>query len=154
MKIITLPDPRLRKKSRSLTIAEINSDKMRRFIVQLAESMTKGNGIGIAAPQVGENIRVIIIDTDKGQVCFINPKILWKSFRQEVAEEGCLSVPEVYGQVKRAKSVLLIYRDQEGKRKKLKAKGLFARVLQHEIDHLDGVLFIDRMIKKGNKKII
>lgn len=148
LKILTTPDPRLQKKSQRLTLAELKTPAQQKFIAELIEAMGKYEGVGIAAPQVGKNIRIIIVDTEHGPEAFINPQIIWKSLGKEVGEEGCLSVPGVWGLVKRSKSLFLTYRAPNGQRKNLRAKGLMARVLQHEIDHLDGILFIDKMIQQ------
>ncbi|MFA6533942.1 MAG: peptide deformylase [Patescibacteria group bacterium] len=147
MKVITLPDPRLRLRAKKISLTKLAEPKFQRFILDLAKIMKTDQGIGIAAPQVAESVRLMIVEVDGGPMPFVNPQILWKSIRQEVGEEGCLSVPGVYGLVKRARQLLLTYQEPSGKRKNLRAKGLLARVLQHEIDHLNGILFIDRMIK-------
>jgi peptide deformylase len=110
--------------------------------------MIQEDGIGIAAPQVGESIRLVIINQKDKPLIMINPRIITKSIRTEIAEEGCLSVPGVFGMVKRAKKIKATALDASGKQYVLKAEGLLARVIQHEVDHLNGILFIDKMIKK------
>lgn len=110
----------------------------------MTKTMLKTDGVGLAAPQIGKNIRLAVINSKDGVFCLINPKLTKKSWAHELAQEGCLSIPGVFGQVKRHKKISLIYYDGDGKKIKLTATGLMARVIQHEIDHLDGVLFIDK----------
>ncbi len=148
--IITNPNPILRKKS-----AEIKQTQKKQFqqlCLDMAKTMKEKDGVGLAAPQIGQNIRLIVINTKDGAVCMINPEITKKSLTKEWGEEGCLSVPDVFGKVKRNKKIICKYLDKTGKEKKIEAQGLMARVIQHEIDHLDGVLFIDkaRDVKKIN----
>ena len=148
--IITNPNPILRKKS-----AEIKQTQKKQFqqlCLDMAKTMKEKDGVGLAAPQIGQNIRLIVINAKDGAVCMINPEITKKSLTKEWGEEGCLSVPDVFGKVKRNKKIICKYLDKTGKEKKIEAQGLMARVIQHEIDHLDGVLFIDkaRDVKKIN----
>jgi len=117
----------------------------------LEETMIKKEGIGLAAPQVGENIRLIVINTKKGPILMFNPKIMKKSWLKEWGEEGCLSVPLVFGDVNRHKKITCVFCNRKGAKEKINASGLLARVIQHEIDHLDGILFIDKA--KNLKKI-
>lgn len=152
LKILIHPNSELRKKSKRLNKSELKDNKFQSFIRELSSVMKEADGIGIAAPQVGQKVRLIIINTDQGHQPMINPTILWKSLSKELGEEGCLSVPGIFGLVKRSKVVVLTYLDPKGKRHQIKAKGLFARVLQHEIDHLDGILFIDKAKKTLNSK--
>ncbi|MFH1427305.1 MAG: peptide deformylase [Patescibacteria group bacterium] len=150
LKIITNPDKRLRQKSIKIKNSEINEKKFQEFCNSLAKTMKKFDGVGLASPQVGVNIRLIAVNTKNGVIIMINPKILKKSIIKEWGEEGCLSVPDTFGKVKRSKNLICTFLDNKGNLKKISAQGLFARVIQHEIDHLDGVLFIDkaRDIKK------
>ncbi|MBU0707457.1 peptide deformylase [Patescibacteria group bacterium] len=141
MKIITEGDPRLRKIS--TTVKYIKNPRYKPFIKDLIRMMYEDDGIGIAAPQVGLNERIIIINTKDGPVPMINPEILKFSWRKEFGEEGCLSVPFKYGSVKRSKSIKAVYQNRDGVVIKIDAKGLLARVIQHEVDHLNGILFID-----------
>lgn len=152
LKILVDPNPKLRKKSKRVTKNELGSASFQDFIRQLSTTMQEADGIGIAAPQVGQNIRLIVINTDQGPQPMINPVVLWKSLTKELGEEGCLSVPGIFGLVKRAKIILLTYVDWAGKRHQIRAKGLFARVIQHEVDHLDGILFIDKAEKVISNK--
>lgn len=139
-------NPILRKKS-----AEIkkNTGKMRKFFKDLKETMLKANGLGLAAPQVGENIRAIAVNMNPGTknknvLIMVNPVILSHGKETNTAEEGCLSLPEVFKQVERFSEIMVEYIAPDGEKKGLKLTMLNARVVQHEIDHLDGVLFVDR----------
>ena len=110
----------------------------------MSETMVKKDGIGLAAPQIGINQRIIVIMTASGPEFFINPLILKKSLQKDSEEEGCLSVPKTFGEVKRSKKISVEYFDENGAQKKILAEGLMARVILHETDHLDGLLFIDK----------
>jgi peptide deformylase len=145
LKIITVPDPILRKKSIEIEPAQIKSKKIKALMAEMKDLMLEADGVGLAAPQIGLNIRLIAVNTADGPLCLINPQIKKKSWLREWGEEGCLSVPGVYGEVRRHKKISGSYLDLAGNRKKLEASGLLARILQHEIDHLDGILFIDKM---------
>lgn len=147
LKIITHPNSILRQTARELTSEEILSQKIKKLIEEMTETMLKNNGIGLAAPQVGQSIRLIAINSEKEIIAFINPKIIKKSWRKNIEEEGCLSIPGVFLPVKRHNSVTMEFLNLAGEKQILKAKNLLARVLQHEIDHLDGILFIDKAEK-------
>jgi peptide deformylase len=134
-------NPILRKKSQE--IEEITPD-IKRLILDMQETMKSAKGVGLAAPQVGQGIRLCLIYTEKGPLTLINPKITWKSLRSETEEEGCLSCPDVWLPVKRAKAIYVKAMNEEGEKLAFKAKGLFARVIQHELDHLDGILIVDK----------
>ncbi len=136
------PDPRLRSRSSEIKPADIAD--LRPLADAMSETMIAEKGIGLAAPQIGQNIRLIIVSTKDGSVPMINPVLTKKSLRQEWGEEGCLSIPHVFGQVKRHKSVRCVFTDIDGNERTVDAEGLLARVIQHEIDHLDGILFIDK----------
>ena len=153
-KIIKYPDPILKKKSENIPLIKIGSAALRKFCANMISTMLKKDGIGLAAPQIGKNIRLITVNTKGGVIVFINPKITRRSFSKEWGEEGCLSVPGIFGQVKRNKKVKCCYFDINSNSKKIEASGLLARVIQHEINHLDGILFIDKAkaIKKVMKK--
>jgi peptide deformylase len=144
--IFTTPNPILRKKSQKIK-AILNSE-IQNLIPKMIDTMRKNKGIGIAAPQIGKSYRLIIVETKDGSKIFANPKILWHSKKEEIGEEGCLSVPETYGLVKRWCEIKLEAQNEKNEKIVFKAQGLFAKVLQHEIDHLDGILFIDRLIKQ------
>ena len=135
-------DPILRAMSREVTKDEISDLTM--LCADMIDTMEANEGVGLAAPQVGENIRLIVVATkDKAQVMF-NPTITKKSFFKEWGEEGCLSIPKVFGDVKRNRSVTCEFIDEKGHKRIVEADGLMARVIQHEIDHIDGILFIDK----------
>lgn len=120
-------------------------DGLRLLSVQMSEAMFSAKGIGLAAPQVNQSIRLMIVATGKEKYrVYINPEIIEKSQTTKVGEEGCLSIPNVYGNVERAKKIKVKYQDLNGQWHTDKASGLEAVVIQHEVDHLDGVLFIDR----------
>lgn len=151
MTILTDENPRLRLKSHKVT----KFDKSLRELAQnMLETMEDANGIGLAAPQVGILQRLIVIDIPEdlefeGSEAFhavvVNPEIV-KASGEQIGEEGCLSVPGWYGDVKRYFAVTMRGRDVYGKEIKIKAEGLPARCLQHEIDHLDGIIFTDKVV--------
>lgn len=140
--IIKYPDSILRKKSEE--IKEITL-KIKELALAMLEIMIKEKGIGLAASQIGELKRIIVIQTERGPKVFINPKIIKKSKETQIGEEGCLSLPELFLKIKRAKEVEIEFLNLRGEKIKIKTEGPPARVLQHEIDHLDGILFIDRI---------
>ncbi len=142
LKILTNPDPILRRKSQP--VADVSAKEIQELIPQMMEIMLRKDGVGLAAPQVGKNIRLIVIHLKDETLALINPKIIKKSIVKEWGEEGCLSVPGQYGEVKRCKKITVKYLDAKGKPHQVIAEGLFARVVQHENDHLDGILFIDK----------
>ncbi len=144
-KVLTSENKTLREVSVELTEEEIKSPETKALVSDLIETMNIENGIGIAAPQVGILKRLIIIDMGKGAKSYINPKILSRSDKESENEEGCLSVPGIFGMVNRSNAVTVEFIKPNGKPKKIKVKGLEAIVFQHEIDHLDGVLFIDKV---------
>lgn len=144
LKIIKNPDQILRKISEKIDLKKISSKKLNELYLDMVETMLKKDGVGLAAPQIGENIRAVVINIKEGPIFMINPELQRKSLVKEWGEEGCLSIPGVFGKVKRHKNVTCCFYNIKGEREKLKAKGLLARVIQHEIDHLDGILFIDK----------
>jgi len=152
LSIKTHPDPCLRKKSKRLTLDEIHKESAKQLVGDMVEIMKQEKGLGLAAPQVGVNKRLFLVATDKGSAAFINPKISRRSFSKATEEEGCLSIPDVYGLVKRPKKITVSFYSIDGKKQKIVAKGLLAQVIQHETDHLDGILFIDKAkkITKGS----
>jgi peptide deformylase len=145
--ILTAPDPRLKLKSRP--VARVD-DEVRRLMDDMLETMYAAPGIGLAAPQIGVSKRVIVMDLAKeGEpprpFRFANPELVWVSDEDMVAEEGCLSVPEHYAEVVRPRAIRMRYLDYENEIRELEAEGLLATCIQHEMDHLDGILFIDRL---------
>lgn len=141
LKIITIPNPILRQKAKK--IVDVFDPKIQKLIPQMTEIMLK-EGVGLAAPQIGESIRLIIIKYKDDSIAMINPRIIMKSILKEWGEEGCLSVPGKYGEVKRSKKLTVKYVDKNGKNRVLTANGFLARIIQHENDHLNGTLFIDK----------
>ncbi len=147
LSIIADPNPVLRQKAQEINLAKIKSEEIRRLISDMKETVGPVGGIGLAAPQIGLSVRIIVINLEDKKMALINPVITRFSWRKEISEEGCLSVPGKFGLVKRSKVIKIKAFNEDGKEIKFKAKGLFARVIQHEIDHLDGILFIDRTKK-------
>ena len=137
------PDPLLRRRAESVPIESISS--YRNFAKQMITTMFENDGVGLAAPQVGASLRLIVVSTKDKPLVLFNPKLSKLSFRKEQTEEGCLSIPGVYGTVKRHRSLRWEGYDEQGAFISGTADGLFARVLQHEVDHINGVLFIDRV---------
>lgn len=135
-------DETLRKKSRKV---EIIDDRTTILLNDMAETLYSANGVGLAAPQVGVLRRVIVMDVGEGLIELINPKIISKKGTQLKAE-GCLSVPEVYGEVKRPEFVVVSALNRKGEKVKIEGEGLLAICLCHEIDHLDGILFTDKVV--------
>jgi len=147
LKILTYPDPRLKKKS---TPVEKIDKEIEKLLDDMAETMYKAPGVGLAAPQVGINLRVIVIDISArqedspGLIELINPVII-SSEGVQIAEEGCLSIPGFSSEVKRKAKVKVQGVDRKGKLVEYEGNGLLARAFQHEIDHIDGILYIDRL---------
>jgi len=143
--IVKYPDKILRKKVKK--VLNITSDKIQNLIAEMKETMVKADGIGLAANQINKNLRILVVNTKDGAKAFINPFIYWKSFKKCLGEEGCLSFPGIFGIIRRPERTRLFYRDEQGKLRHLAGDGLIARVLQHEIDHLNGILYIDKIIE-------
>ncbi len=137
-------DPILRKKSKE--VIEI-TDRIKVLLEDMVETMNDADGVGLAAPQVGVLRRVVVIDIGEGPIKIINPEIL-KEEGEEIAVEGCLSVPGRSGTVKRPETVKIKYTDINGKEITLEGTGLLARAICHEIDHLEGILYTDKMIQE------
>lgn len=155
--IITFPNNILRQK-----ISDLPKEKISQYLSiakQMTEIMVGSDGIGLAAVQVGQNVRLAVIHKDVANtpdhLWLFNPHLSWQSWRRQEDEEGCLSLPNIFGLVRRSTSVVVKFMDAAGQDQQLKAGGMLARALQHEIDHLDGVLFIDRVSKiiKGQERI-
>ena len=161
-KIIEYPEPLLRLKAKKVNTFD---DELKILVEDMAETMWDAPGVGLAAPQVAESIRVIVVDiTEPGEekqyLALINPEIVEHEGTQ-IDEEGCLSVPELTAQVQRYKKISVDYQSEDGTTKQLLAEDRLAVVLQHEIDHLNGVLFIDHLsplkrnlYKKKRKKML
>jgi peptide deformylase len=145
--ILTAPDPRLKKKS--VPVAAVDAD-VRQLMDDMLETMYAAPGIGLAAPQIDVLKRVIVLDIDRedtktGPLLMANPEIVEASDEDVVYEEGCLSLPEHYSDVVRPARVTVRYLDRDGAQKELACEGLLATCVQHEIDHLDGILFVDHI---------
>jgi len=149
--ILTLPDYRLRQQARKV---DVFGDALQSLVDEMVELMLEGaGGVGIAAPQLGMLQRVVVIDCslsqrpcrNHGRIVMVNPEII-ESFGNVLGREGCLSVPEWVATVPRAKKIKAHYQDIQGKHHVLESSAFEARVIQHEIDHLDGILFIDRVL--------
>jgi len=161
-KIIEYPEPLLRLKAKKVDVFD---DELKILTEDMAETMWEAPGIGLAAPQVAQSLRVIVVDItepgeEKKHLPLVNPEIVEHEGTQ-LDEEGCLSVPELTAQVQRYKKVTVDYQAEDGTSNQLVAEDRFAVVLQHEIDHLDGVLFIDHLsplkrnlYKKKRKKML
>ena len=155
--IITLPDEKiLRQKSTALKSVDVAA---RKLFDDMLETMYHAPGIGLAAIQVGVPLRQIVLDIakegeDKKPLFLANPEIFWSSESRNDYEEGCLSIPEFYEMVERPSEVKVRYLDREGVAREIHANGIIATVLQHEIDHLNGVLFIDYISKLKRDRVL
>ncbi len=173
--IILIPDPILRVQSKPV---ERVDDELRAFLDEMLETMYDAPGIGLAAIQVGEPLRVITLDVspraeideddldedgepkevteepEKNPIFLINPEIVWHSDMPSTYEEGCLSIPEYYADVERPESCRITYLDRDGKEQEMEASGLLSTCIQHEVDHLNGVLFVDHISKLKRDMVI
>lgn len=149
LEIRLYPDPILREKSRPVDRVD---DGLRELMDNMAQTMYQNRGVGLAAVQVGVLKRVIIVDAGEELISLANPEIVRKSGRQ-FGPEGCLSLPGIFLDVKRSREVMVRGLNREGKEVQVEGSGLRARALQHEIDHLDGVLILDRVPQKRQKHI-
>ena len=154
--ILKLPDKRLR--LRSELVKRVDAS-IHALVDDMFETMYAAPGIGLAAIQVGVPKRVVVMDLSKKEDAhkpqvFINPEITWASDEKSTHEEGCLSIPEFYEEVERPTEIKVKYLDLDGKTQEVEAKGLFATCLQHEIDHTNGVLFIDYLSKLKRDRVI
>jgi peptide deformylase len=145
--ILTAPDPRLKKKS--APVASVDAE-VRQLMDDMLDTMYDAPGIGLAAPQIGELKRVIVLDIDRedlqtGPLLMANPEIVEASDEDATYEEGCLSLPEHYSDVSRPAKVTVRYLDRDSETKEMVCEGLLATCVQHEIDHLDGILFVDHI---------
>ena len=155
-KILTEPDPILRKKCEHLEKVDTETKKL---MDDMLETMYAAPGIGLAAIQVGILKRLVVIDISKGEeekkpIFLINPQIIHQSKKTSIYEEGCLSLPGQFAEIERPAECTLKYIDYNGKEKELKADGLLATCVQHEVDHLNGILFIDYLSKLKKDMII
>ena len=155
-KILIEPEPILRKKSQPL---EKVDDSLRKLMNNMLETMYDAPGIGLAAPQIGILKRLVVIDLSKNEekknpLFLINPKIIFRSEETSTYEEGCLSLPGQFAEIERPSQCKVEYVDYKGKVKNLKADGLLSTCIQHEVDHLNGILFIDYLSKLKKNMII
>jgi peptide deformylase len=153
--IYVAPHPVLKKVAEP--VAGGVTDELRKLMDDMLDTMYAAHGIGLAAPQVGVSKRILVLDIKQREakegeepsrgepLFFINPEVTWESEEQNVYNEGCLSVPDQYAEVERPKKVKIKFLDYHGKEREIEADGLLATCLQHEIDHLDGVLFVDHL---------
>ena len=155
--IIVAPDPRLKVVSEPVSVVD---DGIRALLDDMLASMYDAVGIGLAAIQVGVNKRIVVIDVvnDKGEqgnpVFLINPEIVWTSDDDRVHEEGCLSLPEHYAEVVRPDEVRVTYLDRDGEAQELHAAGILSTCIQHELDHLEGILFVDHISSMRRNMIL
>ena len=158
--IVTIPNPSLRRKTRPVT--QFDAD-LQKLIDDMIETMRDAPGVGLAAPQVGRPLRLSVIETvpkvdeegneiEESRELFviINPEIIWESRDELLGVEGCLSIPGYVGEVARAEKIRVRAQDRHGRKMRLRLSGWTARIFQHEIDHLNGVLYIDKLTSKGN----
>jgi peptide deformylase len=154
--ILVLPDKRLRLVSEPVKRID---DKIRALLADMFETMYAAPGVGLAAVQVGVPKRVVTVDAtrgdeDKHPLALVNPEIVWASEERVPHEEGCLSIPDYLDEVERAQRVKVRFLDLDGAKQEIEADGLLARVVQHEIDHINGVLFIDHLSKLKRSRVI
>ena len=154
--IVIEPDPILRKKSQVIDKVD---DKLRKLLNDMLETMYSAPGIGLAAVQIGILKRLIVIDISKEEekknpIFLINPEIIFQSKDTSIHEEGCLSLPGHFAEIERPAECRIKYIDYDGKKQEMKANGLLATCIQHEIDHLNGVLFIDYLSKLKKDMIV
>lgn len=154
--ILKLPDKRLRLRSEPVKRVDAG---IRALVDDMFETMYAAPGIGLAGIQVGVAKRVVVMDLSKKDEAhkarvFINPEITWASEEKSTHEEGCLSIPDYYEEVERPTEIKVKYLDLDGKTHEIEAKGLFATCLQHEIDHINGVLFIDHISKLKRDRVV
>lgn len=147
LQILQAPHPGLKRVAQP--VAEV-TDEVRTLMDDMLETMYRAPGIGLAAPQVGIDKRIVVVDvareeSDRNPLRLINPELVWTSDDSIAMEEGCLSLPEQFAEVKRPSAVRLRYLDEAGSAQEIEADGMLARCLQHEVDHLDGILFVDHL---------
>ncbi len=154
--ILIIPDPRLRLVSEPVTAITAETKAL---IADMFETMYDAPGIGLAAIQLGEALRIVTIDTarhgePKAPLALINPEIVWRSPEPSVYEEGCLSIPDYFEEVERPARVALRFLDSDGRQQDIEAAGVLATCVQHEIDHLDGKLFIDHISRLKRDRVM
>jgi peptide deformylase len=154
--ILTIPDPVLRKQAAPV---ERVDDELRRLMDDMLLTMYDAPGIGLAAPQIGISRRLIVMDAakddaPKAPIVMVNPEILERSDELRVHEEGCLSIPDITAEVERPAITRVAFLDREGKRQEAELEGILSTIVQHEIDHLNGVLFIDYLSRLKRDMIV
>ncbi|MBV6633706.1 MAG: peptide deformylase [Alphaproteobacteria bacterium] len=154
--IVTVPDRRLRERCKP--VADV-TDEHRQQLENMLDTMYKAPGIGLAGPQVGIMERILVLDpADEGEepqpFKIINPEIVWASEAKSSFNEGCLSIPEQYAEIERPAKVAVKFLDEEGKSHEIECEGMLATIIQHEMDHLDGVLFVDYLSKLRKNMLI
>lgn len=153
--ILILPDPVLRQ--RSLPVEQVDGS-VRALLDDMLDTMYAAPGVGLAAIQIGLAQRIVVIDVTRedeprAPICLVNPEIVWTSEERAASEEGCLSIPDYYEEVERAARVKVRFLDRDGAEAEIEADGMLAVCLQHELDHLDGVLFIDRLSRLKRERV-
>ena len=148
MKLKIVKDPNQILRQKAVKIKDPFDQKIQELILNMFETLRAKNGVGLAAPQVGVSLRLCVIEVEGVQYALVNPKITAKSRKKVVSDEGCLSFPGQFFPISRCSEVQVRYIDKDGNPGKIKGQGLLAKALQHEIDHLDGILFIDKVKKK------
>ncbi len=156
LKLYEYPHPILKKKAEPV---EKVDDELRKLLDDMLETMYVSNGCGLAAPQVGVSKRIVVIDIaregeEPNPLYLVNPEIIWRSDETEISEEGCLSVPGQRAEVERPASVKIRYLDYNGNQKEMLAEDFLAVAAQHELDHLDGVLYIDRISRLKRQMLL
>ncbi len=156
LKIYEYPHPILKQKAEKVAVVD---DKLRALLDDMLETMYAANGCGLAAPQIGLSKRIVVIDIahegeEPAPLYMANPEIIWHSEDTEVCEEGCLSLPEMRAEVERPASVKIRYLDYNGKECELQADDFLAVAAQHEIDHLDGILYIDHLSRLKRQMVV
>jgi len=154
--ILKLPDPKLKLVSAPITKV---TDETRALAADMFETMYEAPGIGLAAIQIGEPVRLVVLDVARKDeeprpMTLVNPEIVWSSTERSVYEEGCLSIPEIFEEVERPAMVTVRFLDAQGAECEMTAQGVLATCLQHEIDHVEGILFIDHISKLKRDRIV
>ncbi len=156
LKLFEYPHPILKKKAEKVQKVD---DELRKLLDDMLETMYASNGCGLAAPQIGVSKRIVVIDIahedeEPKPLYMVNPEIVWQSEEKEISEEGCLSVPGQRAEVERPAAVRIKYLDYDGKEQELEANDFLAVAAQHEIDHLDGVLYIDKLSRLKRQMLL
>ena len=154
--IVTLPDAKLRLASKRVETVDA---EVRALLDAMLDTMYDAPGIGLAAVQVGDLRRLVVVDVAKqdeprAPLCLVNPEVVWRSEDLSAYEEGCLSIPDEYEEVVRPASVRVRFLDRDGHAQELEADGILATVIQHEVDHLDGILFLDHLSKLKRDRVL